>query len=76
MKETLTPKQDALNKFNERKNNPPKRIDNSSLPAGSSMYFYCKLCGHSSDILPESYLGTPRRLCQECQLMKDMGWLD
>ena len=53
-----------------------EEIDNSSLYAGSSMYFYCKSCGSLADVLPESYISPPKKLCDECQALKDMGWLE
>ena len=40
------------------------------------MYFYCKACGALSDTLPESYLGIPKDLCDECEALKDLGWLE
>lgn len=73
---TLSEKQKALLAFEERKKNPPQQIDNSSLYAGSPMYYYCRMCGHESDVLPESHLSAPRKLCKECQHVKDMGWFE
>jgi hypothetical protein len=78
MKEVVDPlslKEAALAAFQERKVNPPKRIDNASLYAGSDMYFYCRECGALADVLPESYMCVPKRLCSACQTMKDNGWL-
>jgi hypothetical protein len=75
-REPLSPKEEALAQFRERKNNPPKQINNASLYAGSPMYFYCRLCGHESDVLPESYTCRPKSLCGKCQTAKDMGWFD
>lgn len=74
--QTLSEKQKALAAFEKRKANPPQQIDNSSLYAGSPMYYYCRMCGHQSDVLPESHLARPRQLCIDCQLIKDMGWFD
>lgn len=68
-------KEDEIKKLEWRKSHKPKQIDNGSLVAGSPMYFYCINCGHTSDILPENYLSIPKKLCRECQKMKDMGWL-
>ena len=51
------------------------KIDNSSLVAGSDMYFYCTLCGALADTKPETYLFTPPKLCSECQGLLDAGWL-
>jgi len=68
-------KQAALKALDARKkaNKNKKRIDNASLPAGSPMYFYCRECGDESDVLPESYIGTPKRYCRPCQDLKDSG---
>lgn len=52
------------------------RIDDSRLPAGSPMHFYCISCGAPSDVLPENYVAPPKRLCGECQDLKDLGWLE
>ena len=75
-REPMTPKEEALAAFRKRKNNPPTQIDNASLYAGSPMYFYCHLCGHESDVLPEDYTWKPKKICSACQTMKDMGWFD
>lgn len=70
-------KEAALEALKERRANPPKKIDNASLHAGSPMYFYCKSCGHLADTLPESYfLSTPKKFCDECSALKDIGWLE
>ena len=69
-------KKAALEALAERRANKPDKIDNASLKAGQSMYFYCKSCGHLSDILSESYIVGPKRLCGECKALKDIAWLD
>lgn len=69
-------KNEALKQVKERRKTAPEKINNASLPAGSPMTFYCRTCGHISDMLPECYVNPPRRLCQECQAMKDAGWLE
>lgn len=66
----------SLAKLEERRKNPPRRIDNSSLPAGYPMYYYCISCGHISDTLPEGHFGSPKRLCDFCVGLKEMGWLE
>jgi len=66
----------ALNCLQQRRENKPKQIDNGSLYAGSPMYFYCKSCGHLADTKPESYFTPPKKLCAECQALKDLGWLE
>ena len=40
----MTEKEKALVALKQRQDNPPKKINNWSLHAGSPMYFYCKLC--------------------------------
>lgn len=66
----------ALAALEKRRKTAPEKIDNGSLPAGSPMRFYCVACGHISDVLPESYRTPPKRLCDECQALKDMEWLE
>jgi len=61
----------ALEKLAERIKNCPEQIDDSRLPAGSSMHFYCRICGHLSDVLPESYWGSPKKYCGPCRELKD-----
>jgi len=60
----------ALERLADRIKNCPAQVDNSRLHAGSSMYFYCKICGHQSDVLPESYWGTPAKYCAPCKELK------
>jgi uncharacterized OB-fold protein len=69
-------KEYALKQLAKRRKNRPEKIRNSSLPAGSPMYFYCKTCGHLADEKPESYILPPKSLCDECQALKDLGWLE
>jgi hypothetical protein len=59
-----------------RRAHPPVQIDNAALYAGMAMYFYCSAGGHVAEILPEDYLVRTRRLCAECQALKDCGWLE
>ena len=76
---TLGGKEYALSALKKRKeeNAKKEKIDNSSLEAGSPMYFYCKVCGGLADTLPENYLfSAPKKLCKECQALKDCGWLE
>lgn len=69
-------KQQALDEFSKRKANAPKRIRNEDLYAGSPMYFYCKHCGHISDVLPESYSGIrPSHVCDFCKELVNKGWI-
>jgi hypothetical protein len=68
-------KEYALHQLELRKQNQPEHIKNETLYAGSVMYFYCRVCGWLSDLLPEGFISKPRHVCSECQLMKDRGWL-
>lgn len=52
-----------------RRQNKPDHIDNSSLYAGSPMYYYCRDCGWLAVILPEAHREAPPRLCLECQYL-------
>ncbi len=72
---TMTEKESALIALAERKSNPPEQIDNSSLYAGSPMFFYCKIC-EGTIVLPESFTCAVPKLCVECNFLKEMGWLD
>jgi hypothetical protein len=76
MPETEKGKKAALAALGQRRKHKPEQVDNSSLYAGSPMYFYCISCGGLADVLPESYIGSPKRLCKECQALKDLGWLE
>jgi len=54
------------------KNKPT--IDNSSLYAGSPMYFDCLTC-RATIAVPETYISRPSH-CPECQALKECGWLE
>ena len=71
---TTNKKEVMLNALHERRANPPKKIDNSSLYAGSPIYFYCISCD-AEIVVPENYLTKPS-LCVECSKLKELGWLD
>ena len=64
----------ALGQLKHRQENKPVKIINGTLHSGSPMYFYCAECGWLSDLLAEGFISKPRRLCSECQLLKDKGW--
>lgn len=51
------------------------RINNSSLYAGSPMYFDCIGCGLQNIVMPEGWISKPD-FCVECQALKDCGWLE
>jgi len=59
----------------ERKTHRPTPIDNSALPAGSPMTFYCVACGAVADIKPEEYLFPVRKLCSECEGLANLKLL-
>lgn len=75
---TTNDKDAALKALAKRREENAKKdkIDNGSLHAGSSMYFYCKSCDGLADTLPESYISPPKKLCSECQALKDLGWVE
>ncbi len=55
-------------------NKTRKRVNNSSLYAGSDMHFDCITCG-GDIVVPENYVTKPD-LCDECQALKSAGWLE
>lgn len=61
----------ALLRLRNRIENVPEQEDNGKLPAYSPMYFYCKICGHQSDVKGESYTSPVRKYCKECQELKE-----
>ncbi|MBI2594648.1 MAG: hypothetical protein HYW38_00055 [Candidatus Colwellbacteria bacterium] len=74
---TMQGKEAALAALAERRANPPKQINNASLPIGSRMYYYCISCGHLADTKSEGWLlHPPAKLCDECQALQDLGWLE
>lgn len=74
---TTQGKEAALAALAERRANKPEQIDNSALPAGSPMYYYCIACGHLADTKPEGWFATlPSKLCDECKALSDLGWLE
>lgn len=72
----LLSREQSLEALKDRRAHPPEQIDNASLYAGSPMYFYCRSCGWLADTKPEEYLTSPKKLCDACQRMKDLGWLE
>jgi hypothetical protein len=67
----------AIKQFLRRREYAIKQgqIDNSSLPAGYPMYFYCTHCGILLETLPEEYIFRPRRQCSQCKGLSEMRWL-
>jgi len=68
----------ALEALEERRreNEEKEKINNCLSPPGWRMYYYCKSCGGLSDELPEKHVSLPKPLCDECQALKDLGWLE
>ncbi len=75
---TMKGKEFALEKLEERraKSKAEEQINNASRPEGSFMYFYCIACGGLAEVLPELYNKPPKGLCDECQALHDLGWLE
>lgn len=48
----------------------PTKVNNNAQYAGSPMWFYCDMCGHLSDKLPESYACVPKKHCAPCLEVK------
>jgi hypothetical protein len=81
MQKTKTPsglgKKESLARLRWRRAHRPEQIDDSTLPAGSSMHYYCQSCGWPSDTKLEGwFLDPPKKLCKECQRLKNLGWLN
>lgn len=50
-----------------------ERTDNSSLPAGSPMFYYCRHCREHTETLPESHVRAPKTVCDPCKVLQDHG---
>jgi hypothetical protein len=50
-------------------------VDNSSLYAGSPMYYYCRECGVFITSLPESHTCAAPSLCDGCKKLTDQELL-
>lgn len=74
--QTMKEKNLALQNLEKRRKeaSKTKQVDNSSLPAGSAMFYYCRLCNLFIEKLPENHGGSPQRYCNECQELIDAGW--
>ena len=73
---TVKGKKFALEALAKRRKKKVKKINNGSLYAGSPMYYYCKSCPCLAEVLPETHISRPKQLCDECQALKDLGWLE
>lgn len=64
----------ALENYELRKTqNKGKQVDNSRLPAGSPMHYYCRFCGEPTETLPEGHIVKPSTCCDPCQLLHNHG---
>lgn len=64
----------ALEQFKKRKHESEgKQIDNRTLSAGSYMYYYCRKCGISTEILPETHTSKPCTICEPCEILHKHG---
>jgi hypothetical protein len=60
--------EEFIRRYNE--NHEKEHIDNSRLPAGSPMYYYCKACGQYITALPEAHFTRAPQLCEDCKDLK------
>ncbi len=67
--------QRAIRRLAERIAKDTKPIDNGALPAGSPMYFYCRLCKVQCDVKSESYMTPPKKYCDDCRDLKETSGL-
>lgn len=74
---TTQGKEFALEQLHKRReaNQYRQRVDNSRLCAGSPMYYYCKSCGWEI-VLPETHTCPAPSLCEECEALRELGWLE
>jgi NAD-dependent SIR2 family protein deacetylase len=76
----LTPPTDPrLTELERRREfNAGKQVDNSTLYAGSPMYYYCETCGAHVATKPEGWWQDPPppKHCPECQELIEAGLLD
>lgn len=75
MTATQKGKEYALEQLRERRAINYNIPDNSSLPAGSPMYFACRACGAPITV-SEGYIPPRPTLCLECDALVSLGWLD
>lgn len=53
-----------------------KEKDNSRLPAGSPMYYYCHGCSVHVATLPEGwFMSGPPKYCEACKVLAEHGLL-
>ncbi len=65
----------AMETFDKRvEENKGKQINNSSLPAGAPMYYYCNKCSVLVATKPEGWVfGPPPQHCDPCKMLVDHG---
>lgn len=56
-------------------NRNEERMNNSALPAGSPMYYYCKGCDDHIITLPEGHRSFVYTICTGCEVLKEHGLL-
>jgi len=74
---TITTQQLAhLEQLHKRiaQNTQEPKINNATLPAGSPMHYYCRICQAPTITLPEDHAGTPPKYCYPCQDLVDQGY--
>ena len=72
-------KETAILQFVRRKkfvDEKVKKVNNSTLPAGSPVFTYCRHCGIPLEKLPEDYLFRPYSTCSQCSGLENEGWLE
>ena len=67
-------KEERLAKLRERRANQPQEIDDGKLYAGSPMHYRCISCGWYI-VVSERWI-TREELCDECDALKTLGWLE
>ena len=68
-------KKKALATLKKRRQNAPEPIDNAEQPPGSRCHFYCVCCGTLIAELKENFVDPPPKLCADCKILEDKGWL-
>lgn len=74
---TASGREMALRKLAERRATYKRLPEdyNAGLPAFSPMFYNCIGC-NAIFSLPEDWMPPRRQLCEECEALKTMGWLE
>ena len=75
----MTPPSDPrLTLLEERRTkNIDQQVNNSALPAGAPMYYYCHACGVQTAVKPEGWIDPPPpRYCDDCKTLINDGVID